>query len=251
MIVATLLMLAQLGAAEAVPPVAVDASVSAAFVDVDDMALEVPAPAPAPEVPAPAPEAVAAPAPEAAAAEPPPPAANAPRNVKITSDRTDYDNKLGVIMCDRNVFVEDVEYQLSADQLWVFLDTNKLARVNRDGKGQAGKDQAGKGNPGADALIRIVALGNVSITNDTRVGSCAKAVFWKASSKIVMYGDAVKGQMATLADRGKNKGDVEGRKIVFWLDSEQVEVEGSTITLDAGGVGGKDGKDGVRKLFGK
>ena len=151
-----------------------------------------------------------------------PKAAAAPRSVKITSERTDYDRKEGVIMFDRNVCVDDVEYQMHANQLYVFLD-------------------------GTNDLKRIVAIGNVAITNDMRVGTCAKAAYTKSTSKIVMYGDG-ESVMARLEDNGKNRSSVEGRKITFWIDSEQVEVEGSTVTLDAGKLGGKDG---AKKLLGK
>lgn len=149
-------------------------------------------------------------------------AAAQPRSVKITSARTDYDRKQGVIMFDENVFVDDAEYQMHADQLYVFLD-------------------------GTNDLKRIVAIGHVAITNDLRAGTCAKATYTKATQKIVMYGDG-DGTVARLADTGKRKSEVEGRKITFWIDSEQVEVEGSTITLDTGSLGGKDG---ARQLLGK
>lgn len=149
-------------------------------------------------------------------------AAVSPRSVKITSGRTDYDRKQGVIMFDENVFVDDAEYQMHADQLYVFLD-------------------------GTNDLKRIVAIGHVAITNDLRAGTCAKATYTKATQKIVMYGDG-DGTVARLADNGKRRSEVEGRKITFWIDSEQVEVEGSTVTLDAGGFGGKDG---AKKLLGK
>lgn len=86
-----------------------------------------------------------------------------PRSVRITSDRTDFDRKDGVIMFDRNVFVDDAEYQMHARQLYVFLDTNNLERVGR--AAESGARQS------ADVLRRIVAVGDVSITNDTRVGS--------------------------------------------------------------------------------
>lgn len=148
--------------------------------------------------------------------------APAPRSVKITSERTDYDRKEGVIMFDRNVCVDDVEYKMHANQLYVFLD-------------------------GTNDLKRIVAIGNVAITNETRVGTCAKAAYTKSTAKIVMYGDGAS-VMARLEDNGKNRSSVEGRKITFWIDSEQVEVEGSTVTLDAGKLGGKDG---AKKLLGK
>ncbi len=196
--------------------------------------------APAPEVktkaapdpePTPEPEPKAEPAPEAALA----PESDAkeeakddgkevpiPRSVKITSDRTDYDRREGVIMFDRNVFVEDAEYKMHSDQLYVFLD-------------------------GTNELKRIVAIGNVAITNDTRVGSCAKAAYTRSAGKVVMYGNN-KGVMARLADMGKRKSEVEGRKITFWISSEQVEVEGSTVTLDTGGI---SGKEGAKMLLGK
>ena len=170
-----------------------------------------------PQVEAPVAEAV-----EAVPAEAPSEAAVSPRSVKITSERTDYDRKQGVIMFDKDVFVDDVEYQMHADQLYVFLD-------------------------GTNDLKRIVAIGNVAITNDQRVGTCAKATYTKATSKIVMYGDGAE-TLAKLSDTGKRKSEVEGRKITFWIDSEQVEVEGSTITLDTGSLGGKDG---AKKLLGK
>ncbi|MBQ3672198.1 MAG: hypothetical protein II924_01420, partial [Kiritimatiellae bacterium] len=84
-------------------------------------------------------------------------------------------------------------------------------------------------------------------TNDLRVGTCAKATYTKATSKIVMYGDGAE-TVAKLTDNGKRKSEVEGRKITFWIDSEQVEVEGSTITLDTGALGGKEG---AKKMLGK
>lgn len=173
-----------------------------------------PLPAPEPVVEEPAPE---EPAPTTSSPDLP-----TPRSVKITSDRTDYDRREGVIMFDRNVFVEDEEYKMHSDQLYVFLD-------------------------GTNELKRIVAIGNVTITNETRVGSCAKAAYTRSIGKVVMYGDG-KGVMAKLADNGKRKSEVEGRKITFWIASEQVEVEGSKVTLDTGGLGGKEG---AKKLLGK
>ena len=145
-----------------------------------------------------------------------------PRSVKITSERTDYDRKEGVIMFDGNVFVDDMEYKMHSDQLYVFLD-------------------------GTNELKRIVAIGNVAITNDLKTGTCAKAAYTKATGKIVMYGDGAD-VMARLVDGGSHKSEVEGRKITFWTQSEQVEVEGSTVTLDASAAGGKGG---AKKLFGK
>ena len=147
-------------------------------------------------------------------------AAVSPRSVKITSERTDYDRKQGVIMFDKDVFVEDVEYQMHADQLYVFLD-------------------------GTNDLKRIVAIGNVAITNDARVGTCAKATYTKAASKIVMYGD--ESSNAKLSDPSQRGGVAEGKKITFWLDAEQVSVEESAVRLPGGALKARDPKKLMEK----
>ena len=135
------------------------------------------------------------------------------RSVKITSNRADADRKQGVILFDGNVFVDDSEYQMHSDRLYVFLE-------------------------GTNELKRIVAVGNVAITNDNKMGYCAKATYSKEKSRIVMYGDGP--VVARLVDNSKKKSEVAGSKITFWVDSDQVEVENSTVTLDAGGAGMKD-----------
>lgn len=145
------------------------------------------------------------------------------RKVKITSVRTDYDRREGVIMFDRNVFVDDPEYKLHADRVYVFLD-------------------------GTNDLKRIVAIGNVAVTNELRSGTCAKATYSKASSKLVMYWDNETGKLARLEDNGKKHGELLGRKITFWTDTEQVEVEGSQITVDADGT---DSASAAKKFLGK
>ncbi len=145
------------------------------------------------------------------------------RKVKITSVRTDYDRREGVIMFDRNVFVDDPEYKLHADRVYVFLD-------------------------GTNDLKRIVAIGNVAVTNELRSGTCAKATYSKASSKLVMYWDSETGKLARLEDNGKKRGELMGRKITFWTDTEQVEVEGSQITVDADGT---DSASAAKKFLGK
>ena len=230
MILATLtfMMASLLGDLSSPQPAAAPAEASAPAVE------EVAAPAvPAAEAAAPTEEKPALDVPVAAESVAPAPEegapkkkrkaeSEAPRSVRITSDRTDYDRKEGVIMFDGNVHVDDEEYQMCSRQLYVFLD-------------------------GTNDLKRIVAIGNVAITNDTRHGSCAKAAYTKSVGKIVMYGDG-QDVMAKLVDDGKRRSEVVGRKITFWIDSEQVEVEGSTVTLDAGGMGGKEG---AKKLLGK
>jgi len=145
------------------------------------------------------------------------------RSVKVTSDRATYLRKDGVLAFEGHVAVDDGEFKMHADEVSLFLE-------------------------GTNELKRVVAIGNVAVTNDTRSGSCAMATYNKALSKVVLYGDAEKGILAKLRDDGKRKSEVEGRKITFWVDTEQVEVEGSTVTVDASGLGGKEG---AKKFLGK
>ncbi len=143
------------------------------------------------------------------------------RDAVITADRTDYDRKEGVVLFDRNVHVDDEQYQMHADRLFLFLD-------------------------GTNDLRRLVAIGHVAITNEDKRAYCARATFNKRLGRVVMYSsDDV---VAELCEDGKKKGSsVKGEKITFWLDSEQVEVENPVITMP-GGIGGKDS---VKKLIGK
>ena len=127
----------------------------------------------------------------------------------ITADRTDYDRKEGVILFDRNVYVNDEQYQMHADRLWVFLD-------------------------GTNDLKRIVALGNVSITNDEKSAACAKAVYNRAEQRITMFGDSTTEGMAWLRDAGTKAGDgseIQGERITYWLDTGLASVDRITVTL--------------------
>ena len=149
------------------------------------------------------------------------------RAAVITADRTDYDRKEGVILFDRNVSVDDEQYQMHAERLFVFLD-------------------------GTNDMKRLVALGNVAITNEDKSAWCTKAVYTKAASRIVMYGD--ERHPAWLRDAGGKPGDaseVRGLRITYWIDSGLATVEKSVITLP-GLKGANDPKDlfnpvGVRK----
>ena len=142
------------------------------------------------------------------------------RDAIITADRTDYDRKEGVVLFERNVYVDDAQYQMHADRLYLFLD-------------------------GTNDLKRLVALGHVAITNEDKRAYCARATFNKQLGRVVMYSsDEITAQ---LHEEGKKGSDVKGEKITFWLDSEQVEVENPVITMP-GGIGGKES---MKKMLGK
>ena len=142
------------------------------------------------------------------------------RDAKITSETMSYDRKEGILFFDRKVYVDDEQYQMHADRVYVFLS-------------------------GTNDVKRLVALGNVALTNEFRSATCEKAVYVKATSKVVMY--APEGGVATLKDESEKGGTITGSKITFWLDSEQVEVQNSDITVP----GGSFKADDAKKLLGK
>ena len=129
----------------------------------------------------------------------------------LTSRRADYDRAEGVVMFEDGVYLDNPEYKFAAEQLFVFLQ-------------------------GTNELKRVVAIGNVAVTNGSNCGVCDRAVYNRAKGRVTMYGKAG-GEAARLEELGKKgvKNRLEGEKISFWMDSEQVEVENSRITVDSGG----------------
>ena len=134
------------------------------------------------------------------------------KSARITSRSADLDRKEGVVMFEGDVVVRySNDCTMCADRLYMFL-------------------------AGSNELSRVVALGNVSITNDTRTGTCAMATFRRKRSEIEMFGDGTNA-VARLVERGEDAAALEGTRIKFWLDSEQIEVEDSRISTEQKGGG--------------
>ena len=146
-------------------------------------------------------------------------AASAKRPARITSATTYYDRKEGIIYFDKDVYVDDEQYQLHADKAYVFLS-------------------------GTNDVRRIVAIGNVAMTNDTKRAYGVKVSYYKDGGMVVLYGG--EGRPAEVRDESKEQDQVvKGRKIKFWIDSEQVEVMEADITAPTSGLG----KDGFQKAI--
>ena len=139
---------------------------------------------------------------------------------KITSASTYYDRKEGYACFSGHVFVDDEKYKLHADRAFVFMD-------------------------GTNELRRIVALGHVAMTNDTKRAYGAKVSYFRQSGMVVLYsGDGVVAEVRDEAKSGDQS--VTGGKIKFWIDSEQVEVTDVTITAPKGGMKAEDLKKALR-----
>jgi len=143
---------------------------------------------------------------------------------KITSASTYYDRKEGFAYFNGHVFVDGESYKLHADRAYVFMNAS-------------------------NDLQRIVALGNVAITNDTKRAYGAKASYYRQPGMVVLYA----GEDAPAEVRDETSGGnqvVRGKKIKFWLQSEQVEVLEAELSAP-GGKGGKGGLGGLRKIMGR
>ena len=128
---------------------------------------------------------------------------------KITSASTYYDRKEGFAYFRGHVFVDDAKYQLHADRAYVFMS-------------------------GSNDLHRIVAMGNVAITNETKRAYGTKASYYRDPGMVVLYGGD--GQAAEVRDETpKGPQVVRGKKIKFWTESEQVEVMEAEISAPTGG----------------
>ena len=119
-------------------------------------------------------------------------------HMRVRSRTSDIDRKAGVVMLEGDVFVEHSDgYSMTADTVYLFMTAD-------------------------NALSRVVASGSVA--------SCPLAIYRRRRREVEMFSDG-KGAYARLEDGGAEKRELEGKRIRFWLDSEQVEVDEPRITL--------------------
>ena len=143
------------------------------------------------------------------------------RPAKITSDSTIYNRKEGIASFVGHVHVDDEQYQMHADRVYLFLE-------------------------GTNELKRIVAIGNVAMTNEARRAYGAKATYSKKNGLVVLHsGDGI---TAEVRDESKEQPQiVRGKRIRFWVGSEQVEVDEADLT----GAAPAGGADSLKKALGK
>jgi hypothetical protein len=103
---------------------------------------------------------------------------------------------------------------------------------------------------GSNDVRRIVAIGNIAMTNEARRAYGAKVSYYKEGGMVVLYsGDGI---TAEVRDESKEQDQiVRGRKIKFWIDTEQVEVIDADISAPTGGMGKEGLKGGFNKIIGK
>ena len=131
---------------------------------------------------------------------------------RIEGRSSDFDIGSGVVMFEGDVVGRSDDFTICAEKFYAFL-------------------------VGTNELSRIVTVGDVSITNGARVGTCAMATYRRAKGEIEMFGDGKANRLACLKETAASMRMLEGTRIRFWVESEQVEVENSRITAEGrGGV---------------
>ena len=139
---------------------------------------------------------------------------------RITAGSTYYDRKEGFVIFNGNVAVIDPQYQLHADRAVVYTGAT-------------------------NDLRKIVALGHVAITNETKRAYGARASYFRESGMVVLHsGDGI---VAEVRDETPNGNQVvRGRKIKFWTGTRQVEVVEAEITAPSQG-----GLDALKGTLGR
>ena len=180
---------------------------------------------------------------------------NAERPAKITSDMTVYNRKEGIASFEGHVHVDDEQYQMHADRVFLFFETEKESGatngLSQAANGTNGVHKAAKKDPNdmrraAGDVRRVVAIGNVAMTNDAHRAYGAKATYSKKNGLVVLYsGDGI---TAEVRDESKAQPQiVRGKRIRFWIDSEQVEVDEADLT----GAAPSGGAASLKKALGK
>lgn len=131
-------------------------------------------------------------------------------SMRIVSRRSDFDREACMAYFEGEVVVNYFpDYRLDCDRLFVFF-----------------KDRS---------FDRLIAEGHVAVSNDVRYGFCDHASFARNEGEIEMFGgDTIK--KAIVLEVGAN--EIKGDRIKFWLNADQIEIEGSEITVNKGNVKG-------------
>lgn len=133
--------------------------------------------------------------------------------VEITSDRLDLDQAKGTALFSGTVKVAQGEMRLAADQIEVFYSDQSQGGQNAGGQA-AGSESTGKGNQ----VDRMIATGNVTLSNGTEAAESQSATYEVGSGIITMQGKVLltQGPNALSSERMRidlnaGTGELEGR----------------------------------------
>ena len=129
---------------------------------------------------------------------------------RITADRTFYDHIQNLVVFSGNVKVEDDETVIHAAK--AVLAMNETNSINR-----------------------VVALGGVALTNGTRRAYGEKLSYRSSSNLAILYAPS-NGVAKVIDENPEGEDVVQGRKLRFWTDSQQVEVVDAELSRPDSGM---------------
>jgi lipopolysaccharide export system protein LptA len=126
-----------------------------------------------------------------------PAAGSSTNGMTISFDRLEFDYKDMVAAYDGHVRVVDPRYEMTCDRMLVFLE-------------------------GTNQIKRIIAVGNVDMTQTDRHATCGRAVYEHTTGQAELTGNPV-------VTQGGNR--LVGTRILIWLNDQRVEVDSGRMNL--------------------
>lgn len=115
----------------------------------------------------------------------------------IRADKLSFDYRDMVALFEDNVVVKDPELHMTADRMLVYFDnTNDVRQVR--------------------------ASGDVRVTSENRSAKCENAVYIRKEGQLILTGNV---------ELQRDRNVLKGRRIVFWINDERVEVEPGNMIL--------------------
>ena len=153
----------------------------------------------------------------------------------IKSERMVYNADGQTVVFSGNVHVKRADFQLWADTITVFMKKDKTPASDTPADTPSDMDDMKAGE-----IDRIEAKDNVRMaTNDGRTGTCSKATYYAATSRIVMDGSPVLKDASSF---------IKGKQIVYYIRDNRTDilggVEGEFQTSEKNGIDPRiQGKD--------
>lgn len=144
------------------------------------------------------------------------------RDTIITAKHMEYNRKENVILLTEEVVVDDARFNLTADRVFVFLETQAEEDPTADAKKEDDATATMKLGDAAEkqTFSQIVCLGHVKVTSENRSAACDKAVYTRAEACLVLVGNAA----LTDVNKDGKSNSITGDKITIWTEEERIEV---------------------------
>ncbi len=133
----------------------------------------------------------------------------------IQSDQMEIEHNQKMVIFTGHVNAKQNNIVIQADRMEVFYD---------EGKQDPRKEYAKEETLASVSIVKMIAEGNVVITQDQRIARGEKAVFWKEKGKVVLTGHPE-------LQEGQNV--IKGEKIIVFINENKMIVIGGKQPVEA------------------